>query len=438
MGAQRTKSAIFYGFMLFSFFFGAGNLIFPPMLGMDAGTNFTPAAVGFILTAIALPIMTLVAIAKSPDGLMGLGRRVHPVFALIFSILIYLSIGAMYGIPRAANVGYEMGFKYLFDVSDLYGLIIYVGVFFTICYFAALHTGHLVSLIGKLLTPVLLCIIALLCILAFMYLAPKAHPPTEKFLHHPLSAGIIEGYFTMDALAALAFGSVLANAITREEGAEANIVKIMIKSALIAGLCLGVVYFCLAWIGSAMYQPDGYEHGAALLSQAATQLMGKAGNMAFGTIVMLACLTTCIGLINACSTFSKRLYPRISYPVYVLMFTIAGAVFSNLGLDRILAVAVPILVFLYPISITLVVLSLLHPIIGQRRWAYILGVGTTTLLAFSALLTSLSVELPWQPLLEQLPLASFDLGWIVPTVVMAVVGYICSPKPRLASIAKSL
>lgn len=432
MKKKHTKTAIFYGFMLFSFFFGAGNLIFPPMLGMNAGENFTPAALGFILTAIALPIMTLIAIARSPDGLMGLGRRVHPLFALIFSVLIYLSIGAMYGIPRAANVGYEMGFKYLFHMSDLSGLLTYVVVFFSICYFAALHSRHLVDFIGKLLTPILLTIIGLLCLLAFLGLSPVNHAPTAKFLHHPLSTGIVEGYFTMDALAALAFGTVLANAIVNKEGKKVNLIAMMIRASVVAGICLGIIYFCLAWIGSAMYRPESYEHGAELLSLAATKLMGRAGNLAFGSIVMLACLTTCIGLINACSTFSKQLFPRISYPAYVLIFTIAGALFSNLGLERILKVAVPILVFLYPISIALVVLSLLHPFIAHKHWTYLFGVDTTTLFALNDLLSSLSVYLPWEDWVNALPMAPLGLAWITPTVIMSVLGYLLSPRQEIA------
>ncbi|WP_227431098.1 branched-chain amino acid transport system II carrier protein [Psychrobacter sp. I-STPA6b] len=441
-----TSHALFYGFMLLSFFFGAGNLIFPPMLGMNAGNSFTPAVIGFIVTAIALPMLTLIAIAKSDDGLLGLGRRVHPIFAYIFAILIYLSIGAMYGIPRAANVGYEMGFRHMVNLSDNFGLMIYVGVFFSICYFASLHSGHLVDLIGKFLTPILLLIITLLCGLAFFNLTPSNHLPTEQFAHNPLSAGIIEGYFTMDALAALAFGTVLANAVINNNQATQNrgishqkVVSIMIKASLIAGACLGLIYFCLAWIGSAMYRPEGYDNGAVLLSTAATQLMGDMGNLAFGTIVMLACLTTCIGLINACSNFASRLYPKLSYPRYVLIFTIAGAVFSNLGLDSILAVAVPILVFLYPISITLVVLSLLQPMIANRDWTYLFGVGTATILAFTDLLANIvSTDLPWQGVVALLPMADLGLGWIVPTIIMAIVGFVISPKKVAASQPKMI
>lgn len=422
---------IFYGFMLLSFFFGAGNLIFPPVLGMDSGSNFMMATVGFVVTAIALPMMTLVAIAKSPDGMMGLGRRVHPVFALIFSVLIYLSIGAMYGIPRAANVGYEMGFKFMFDLPSAVGLPLYVLIFFGVCYFAALHSSHLVDLIGKFLTPILLVTIGLLCALAFANLSVVDHVPTDKFADNPLSSGIIEGYFTMDALAALAFGSVLANSIARQEGHSVRnpkVVSTMISASLVAGFLLAVIYFCLAWIGSAMYTPEGYKNGAVLLSTASTLLFGKMGNLLFGLIVMLACLTTCIGLINACASFAERLCPRLAYPKYVLIFTVLGAIFANLGLESILAVAVPILVFLYPISIALVVLSLFQSVIGERHLTYVLGVGTAVLFATHDLLKSLVGDLPWQRVIEALPMADLGLAWIVPSLVMAVLGFIIPKK----------
>lgn len=428
MNTYRHIQPVFYGFMLLSFFFGAGNLIFPPMLGMNSGTLFPQAVTGFILTAIALPMMTVIVIVRSPDGLMGIGRRVHPMFALPFAILIYLSIGAMYGIPRASNVGYEIGFKHLTDLPDSIGLVIYVVVFFTVCYFAALHSSYLVELIGKMLTPLLLLSIALLCALAFMSLSPSGHGATEKFAEHPFTAGIIEGYFTMDALAALAFGSVLANAVIAREGKGANSVAIMVQASCVAALCLGVIYFCLAWIGRTVHETAGYANGADLLSAVSAQLMGKAGHVVFGIIVMLACLTTCIGLINACASFAKRLYAKIDYAYYVLLFTVIGAIFSNLGLQRILAIAIPILVFLYPISIALVVLSMLHPLIRCRRWTYTLGVGVTVLMAFQDLLSSLSITLPWQSLLDKLPLAELGLGWIMPFVVMSVLGYFISPQ----------
>ena len=428
----KSTNPLFYGFMLLSFFFGAGNLIFPPMLGMNAGSNFTPAVLGFITTAIALPMLTLIAIAKSGGGLLSLGRRVHPIFAYIFAILIYLSIGAMYGIPRAANVGYEMGFRHFVNLPEGLSLTLYVVVFFSICYFLASRSGRLVDVIGKFLTPILLTTIALLCGLAFMNLTPSSHVAVEQFRDNPLSAGIIEGYFTLDALAGLAFGTVLANAIISERGEghnkaanDAHVVKVMIQSSVIAGLFLGLIYFGLAWIGIGMYRPEGYENGAVLLSVAATQLMGNAGNVAFGMIVILACLTTCVGLINACSSFANQIFPKISYSRYVLIFTVMGAVFSNLGLDKILATAVPIMVFLYPISIALVLLSLMHPLIAHRPMTYILGVGTATLFAFNDMLASLvSSPLPWQNLIDTLPLAKLGLGWIVPTIVMALIGFL--------------
>uniref|UniRef100_A5WHH3 Branched-chain amino acid transport system carrier protein n=1 Tax=Psychrobacter sp. (strain PRwf-1) TaxID=349106 RepID=A5WHH3_PSYWF len=430
--SSSASNPLFLGFMLLSFFFGAGNLIFPPMLGMNAGLNFTPAVIGFIVTAIALPMLSLIAIAKSSGGLLGLGRRVHPVFAYVFAILIYLSIGAMYGIPRAANVGYEMGFRHFINLPEGISLITYVVVFFSVCYLCALKSGRLVDIIGKVLTPVLLGVIALLCGLAFMHLTPSVHAPSEQFNSNPLSSGIIEGYFTLDALAGLAFGTVLANAImgsTKAAGqaplAPQQLVKVMIQSSLVAGLFLGLIYFGLAWIGRGMYRPEGYENGAVLLSSTATQLMGNAGNVAFGMIVILACLTTCIGLINACSSFANQVYPKIGYGVYVLIFTVLGALFSNLGLDSILAIAVPIMVFLYPISIALVLLSLIHPMIAKHPLTYVFGVGTATLFAFNDMLSNLvSSPLPWHSLIEKLPMAELGLGWIVPTILMALLGFV--------------
>lgn len=453
--AQPSKaSPLFLGFMLLSFFFGAGNLIFPPMLGMNSGSNFTPAVIGFIATAIALPLLSLIVVAKSPDGLLGVGRRVHAVFAYIFAILVYLSIGVMYGIPRAANVGYEMGFQQFVNLPNNTGLVVYVVVFFSICYLSSIKSGRLIDFIGKFLTPILLVFIALLCGLAIFNLTPGTQAPTEQFATSPLSAGIIEGYFTLDALAGLAFGSVLSASIIEAMRPKApntgqqtsagdsveplssspsvdkpvsdkQLVKIMIQSSLVAGFFLGLVYLGLAWVGVSMYRPEGYDNGAVLLSSAATLLMGNLGNVVLGMIVILACLTTCIGLINACSSFAQSLFPKISYKSYVLVFTVAGAVLSNLGLEPILAIAVPIMMFLYPISIALVLLSLMHPLIAHRPLTYVLGVGTATLLAFNDMLASIvSSPLPWQSLIDTLPLSEMGLGWIVPTIVMALIGFV--------------
>ncbi|PNK60973.1 branched-chain amino acid transport system II carrier protein [Psychrobacter sp. FDAARGOS_221] len=452
---QRSKAnPLFLGFMLLSFFFGAGNLIFPPMLGMESGTQFTPAVIGFIATGIALPLLSLIVVAKSPTGLLGIGRRVHPLFAYFFAILVYLSIGVMYGIPRAANVGYEMGFQQFVDLPDKMSLVMYVVVFFSICYLSSIKSGRLIDIIGKFLTPILLVFIALLCGLAFLNLTPGSQAPTEKFASSPFSAGIIEGYFTLDALAGLAFGSVLSASIieamrpkslsaedTQAGQAVINdgvdnqqLVKTMIQSSLVAGFFLGLVYLGLAWVGLSMYQPESYENGAVLLSSAARLLMGDLGNFVLGMIVLLACLTTCIGLINACSSFAQRLFPKVSYKAYVLLFTVTGAVISNLGLEPVLAIAVPIMMFLYPISIALVLLSLIHPLIAHRPLTYVLGVGTTTLFAFNATLANLiSTSLPWQGLVDTLPLAEVGLGWIVPALVMALVGFLIKRTDQAAA-----
>lgn len=432
----------FTGLMLLSFFFGAGNLIFPPFLGLEAGTNFWPATIGFVVTAIALPLLTLVAVAQAEtpqtDGMVAMGNRVHPWFGIGFAVAIYLSIGAMYGIPRAANVGYEMGFKSISGLSGGLNLAVYVAIFFTICYIAARHSGHLVDWVGKILTPILIATIALLCWLAFRDFSLATDMPSEKYAQHPLSAGIVEGYFTMDALAALAFGSVIIRAIGKGVNGDGSrsLVRQVMLAGIVAGIGLGAVYLSLAWIGAAYKQTEPFANGAELLMAAAVDLIGSAGSILFGTIVILACLTTCIGLINACSHFAHELYPRIAYRRYVLLFTLAGALFSNLGLQELLGIAVPMLVFLYPVAIMLVLLNLCHRIIGAHDWAYKLGIGLTLIFALADMLIHLQIDLPWwQSLVSHLPFANMGLSWLIPCLTAAVIGRLLPPSKSLKTSA---
>lgn len=414
----------FIGLMLLSFFFGAGNLIFPPIVGLESGSNFWPAAIGFVVTAIALPLLTLVAVAQSEtadtDGMMVMGSRVHPWFGFIFSIAIYLSIGAMYGIPRAANVGFEMGFKPIAgELGNGFGLLIYVSIFFTICYFAALHSGHLVAWVGKILTPLLILTIALLCYLAFSDFSLALDEPVGQYAQHPISTGIYNGYFTMDTLAALAFGSVIIRVIGKGEG----LVKKVLLASCVAGLGLGTVYLSLAWIGGAFDQTTHFANGGELLMAAAVTLIGEQGSILFGSIVILACLTTCIGLINACAHFAYELYDKIAYRYYVLLFTLGGALFSNLGLSLLLKIAVPMLVFLYPVAIMLVVLNLCHRLIGNHLWAYRLGILCTLIFATNDMLSQLGVSLELMQHINQLlPLSDLGLGWLIPCTLAALVG----------------
>lgn len=412
---NKNMSTVFFtGLMLFSFFFGAGNLILPPMLGLQAGAAFWPAILGFIVTAVTLPVLGIAIVSVSPGGILSVGERVGSRFALAFSIIVYLAIGPLYAIPRAANVGFEIGFSPLLpeNTPTRYSLLVFIMFFFGFCYYAACFAGKLVSIVGKILTPILLGIIALLTILAFVNLEFLGSAPVERFAKNPFAVGVVEGYLSMDAIAALAFCSIVMYSLRNNAKDKRSLIMQSIAAGCIAGVCLASIYLALGWIGGCMPADTQAENGAELLYIIAEQLLGQTGRILFGIIVILACMTTCIGLINVCSMFSNQLFPRISYKVYVAIFTILGALCANVGLTQLLALAVPLLIFIYPIAIALMALNILRPWIDDKPAVWQVTVGLTFCFAVHDLFSTL----PWK-----FPLADVYLAWIMPALLVLLV-----------------
>ena len=422
---MSKKNVFFAGFMLFSLFFGAGNLIFPPQLGLESGANFGPAIAGFLITGVLLPFMAIMAIALSDNGLLSMGNRVHAVFGIVFSIIIYMSIGAMYGIPRASNVAYELGFKQLFDLHGWLPLLAFSIVFFGLTYFISLNPKKIVDRIGQLLTPILLLVLGVLVVQAFVKFDNVSSSAQGDYATAPFVKGFLEGYFTMDAVAALAFGIVVINAL-KDKGAKSKseLVKGAFGAAFIAGLGLAIVYFSLGWIGKVIPKGDGYENGAELLAEAANLLFASGGSLLFGLIVILACLTTCVGLINACSRFFNEIYPKIHYRTYVAIFVLIGLLVSNLGLNLILKLATPLLVFIYPISIVLVILSLFQHFAGGGKLMYRLSVVVTSVYALYQVSISFGYKFDFLTgLLSVAPFFEHGLGWALPAFIAALIGF---------------
>lgn len=420
------KQVFFIGLMLFSLFFGAGNLIFPPLLGLESGSNFIPAIIGFLITGVLLPFIAVISVATVEGGLVSIGSRVSKVFGVVFAIIIYLSIGAFYGIPRAASVAYELGFQQFYGKEGQGILILFSVIFFTVTYFICLNPKKIVQRVGQLLTPILLATLAILFVRAFLLFDNTGRPVTEKYGETPFVTGFLEGYFTMDAVAALAFGIVVVNAL---KGSGARTKAEQIKGTLVAGIIaavgLAIVYVSLGWIGVAMPQTMEFANGAEILTQASKILFGNIGSLLFSAIILLACLTTCVGLINASASFFQSLYPKLSYKFYVGVLTIIGFSVSSLGLSAILEIAVPMLVFIYPVAIVLVVLSLLQPVFGKGKTMYRVSVALTLVYAFYDVLTSLGLNLDGiSQIIGFVPFFEFGLGWIVPAFVGALIGYI--------------
>lgn len=422
---MSRKNVLFSGLMLFSLFFGAGNLIFPPLLGLESGSNFGQAITGFLITGVLLPFMAIMAISLSENGLVSIGSRVHGLFGLIFAIIIYLSIGAFYGIPRASNVAYELGFKQIMDVNGPFALLIFSLVFFGVTYFISLNPKKIVDHIGQLLTPILLVVLALLFIRAFIKFENVSSPAIGNYATSPFVKGFVEGYFTMDAVAALAFGIVVINAL-KDKGAKSKseLMKGTLGAAIIAGLGLAVVYVSLGWIGRVIPKTNNFANGAEILTVASDILFAGAGGLLFGIIVTLACLTTCVGLINACASFFNEIYPKIHYRTYVAVFVLVGLLVSNLGLNAILSLATPLLVFIYPIAIVLIILSLFHYFAGGGRMMYRLSVFVTSIFALYEVLLNVGYKVEFLTgWLSVVPFFEHGLGWIVPAFIAVLIGY---------------
>lgn len=408
----RSKKLVLLGFTLFSMFFGAGNLIFPPHLGAQAGANLWPAFAGFAVSAIGLPIMGVAAVANA-GGLDRLASRVHPKFALTFAILVYLSIGPCLAIPRTASTSFEM-LTPLVGRSTL-GQFLYSLVFFTAAYFVALRPEKLTQRLGRILCPALLVLIVVLFVGCLLRPAASGYGvPTAAYAALPAAQGILDGYQTMDALAALNFGAVIAlniQAVGITE--EAAVRRGTIRAGLVAGGMLLVVYAMLTHIGGISGAAfPGCDTGAAVLTALADGLFGRVGQVLLAAIFVIACFNTCVGLIASVGEYFHALLPRLSYPAIAAFFALMSMLLANIGLADILSLSVPVLNAIYPIAIILIVVEFL-PERFQRPLVWRLGV------LFTAL-QSIPAALPFGPLsgfMNALPLSGLGFGWLLPALI---------------------
>ena len=422
------RKMLLVSFMLFSLFFGAGNLIFPPFLGQNAGAATIPAVAGFVVTAVILPVLGVIVVAQT-DGLDKLGARVNGKFAIIFTMLIYLSIGPGLGIPRAASVPFEMAVApYLPQNAPLKLFMLgYSLVFFVIAAWLALNPSKLVDRIGQYLTPSLLTLIVFLFI-AFVFKGEAAVAAAQPaYSEAPFLKGFCEGYQTMDTIAALNFGLVIATTL-RSLGAEdkKDVMRYTKLAGVFAGTILTAVYLMLTYMGtqsSGVYEIQ--ENGAWTLRCIVYQLFGEFGAIILAAIFTLACLTTCVGLITSISQYFSTLFKKFSYRQFVFAITVFSFAICNQGLNTILSISVPILNAIYPVSIVLIVLGLSHRFIDKNRFVYPFTVlGTAVVSVISAVDgAGLSLGLVSNAV-NSLPFSSLGFGWVCVTVVMLVISFI--------------
>ncbi|MCG7407192.1 branched-chain amino acid transport system II carrier protein [Paenibacillus sp. ACRRX] len=429
MKGISNKNVFFIGLMLFSLFFGAGNLIFPPILGQQAGEHFIPAIAGFIFTGVGLPLLAVIAIALTGRDMQYLASRVSPKFGIFFAIVVYVSLGPSMGIPRVANVSYEMGFS-TFLGTDLatnhWPLFLYTFLFFVLVFWLSLNPSKLVGTIGSILTPLLLLSIAALFIAAMLFPLGESGPALNEYVDSPGIKGFMEGYLTLDAIAALAFGIIVINSI-RDQGVEDKkmITKATIQAGVIAGIGLSLVYAALGYMGVTSVSLGYANNGGQLLTLVVQQLFGDSGLILLAVIVTLACLTTCIGLVSACSQYFASLQTRVSYGWVTFGICLLGLIVANLGLDTILSISKPILLIIYPVSITLILLSFLHKWFRGIPAVYggaLLGAALISLFdGLKAAKISIDFAVPY---LEHIPMYKQGVGWVIPAIVGACIGYV--------------
>ncbi|MBW6408668.1 branched-chain amino acid transport system II carrier protein [Clostridium weizhouense] len=415
--------------MLFSLFFGAGNLIFPPFLGQSAGGATWVAMLGFFITAVGFPVLGVITVAKS-GGLKNLANKVNPIFAIVFTVLIYLSIGPCLGIPRAGSLPFEMAVAPFLPeglISITLARFIYTLVFFSVAYWLCLTPSKLVDRMGKFLTPTLLTLISIVFIAAVFKPLGGYGAASGEYLSSPFVKGFLEGYLTMDTIAALNFGIVIAFAIKSKGISEEKVViSTSIKAGVIAGGLLIVIYSMLGHLGATSGgRFGGTENGAQTLTNVMTYLFGKPGVILLALIFTVACLTTCVGLITSCSEYFTTLTSKINYKTWVRILSISSMVLANMGLTKILSVSVPVLNAIYPIAIILIVLGVTENIFNGSKIVYCSAILFTGVVSVVDALSQAGINLEFiVKVFSNLPLYSKGLGWVVPAILGIVLGII--------------
>lgn len=376
MKQLSKRNVLLIGITLFSMFFGAGNLIFPPYLGYGAGTVSVPAFTGFVLTAVIFPVLGVTAVAKA-GGLDRLCEKVHPQFSLIFSIAVYLCIGPMLAIPRTAGTSYSM-FSFLTErlgTGSVLGIpvqllssLIFSAAFFLGARVLASHPERLKDVIGKKMTPVLIVLILLLFGATLLHGELQVSGPIEKYAHSALAVGFVDGYQTMDTMAALVFGIVIAINI-RDLGLKENnaVARETIRGGFIAGIFLIVMYGMLTFVGAKSVNliPDA-QNGTDILTAACRLFFGDFGALILALIFFIACFNVCVGLICSCAEFFFLKFGKLSFSAWLWVLTVWSFLISFMGLNTILAISVPVLSVIYPVAIVVILMNLLPGSLFQK------------------------------------------------------------------------
>lgn len=421
------------GLMMFSIFFGAGNLIFPPALGQAAGSNSIIAMMGFLVTGVGLPLLGITAIAMQGGKYVEfMNRKTYPWLATALLVILYLTIGPVFAVPRTGAVSFEIGIRPFLAAEDLtLGQFIYTMFFFGATYYLAMTPNKLIDRVGKMLTPALLIFLVILFVKSFVTPLGEVLDATGAYITAPFSQGFQDGYQTMDLLASIAIGTLVVNTV-RMRGVEGRraLGEVCLIAGIISVVLMSLVYGSLAYLGATSAGVLGHsENGGQLLAAAVGILFGSWGNMVLAIVIALACLTTCTGITSGAAWFfNKLLKNKISYERLLLISLTFSFIASNVGLTQIIALAVPFLVLIYPIVIVLVVLSLFERWIDWRHLTYRYAAYFATVFSVidAANAAGFRIDALNAFLTQYLPFYTLTMGWFIPALIGAIIGLVVS------------
>ena len=418
--------------MLFALFFGAGNMIFPPAMGLSAGSHVWTALAGYIVTDVGLPLLAITAVVFANRSLTTMVGRAGKKFSAFFIVLIYLLIGPLFAIPRTGSVSFELAVMPFLGESSHVSLysVIFTALFFGAVYVLSANPNKIVAIVGKILTPILLLSIFIIGISAIVNPIGPVGQPVGTYESIAFFNGIIEGYMAMDALAASIFALiVIENVEAMGIQSQRNIAKYTLLTGILATIGLAVVYGILAYVGATSGSLGLFSNGGQLLAAVAHHLFGTIGMLILGIAVLFACLTTAIGLTTACGDYFSDNYTKLEYNHVIIAVCLFSFLVSNIGLTQLLNITLPALLMVYPVLMALVLASFLNRWFKDRQPIYagiLIGAACVSIPnGLETLAANYNIQIvALSNLLQSIPFYELGLGWVIPAVIGGIIGAI--------------
>ena len=413
---RHLTDSLVIGFALFSMFFGAGNVIFPPYLGLESGPQWLLGFLSYYIADIGLALLAMFAILRqgSPDGIT---VRIGKIPSTVLMCAIVLCIGPMLAIPRTAATTYETS---LAPLLPGFSPVLFSVLFFLLILLLCIRETAVVDIVGKVLTPALLVGLLVLIVVGVVHpIGPVGETP---LVNNVAATGVEAGYQTMDVLAAIVFGYIILKSAREKGHIEPRAqIRVVSGASLVAGAGLLVVYLGLTYLGATTARFfDITVNRTFLIVSIVRNLLGEAGILLFAVVVALACVTTAVGLVSACADYFANLSGgRISYRLLVCIICVFSAVVSNFGLNEIIAIATPILSVVYPPTLVLIALALTGRRIRQDWVFRLAALGALVVSLLEVLRTYTGAELAF---LDMLPLSELGFGWLLPAVICGIAG----------------